>query len=304
MRRDTIDGYDPMYLSQVMTETVDLYRRFQTIGGDPNFFRLVLCNIDPLPQSYVELNKLAEVYKIHTFTRFLNSRPSDYENRNRHLKERNDYIYCLRKSLELNPRYVILLEDDALPIKDAFWVIYNTVTNSLERYLKIHLNEKLGFVKFYHPYRFFDRVVYWELLGFSSFFGTILTTFHYFLSKDKSFVYMNWFFYILLVFLIGVTLGYANLLKMRHLSTHLYTMIPSRDCCTPAVLFSNSSGHDFADYFDKHPCHSESCPKDLLLRPFLRDTKSQGLMVLPNIYDHIGLYSIVQKRVKHPDVLN
>jgi hypothetical protein len=304
-RRDTVDGYDPRYLSQTMTRTLDIMMEFHLDSGDPKFFSLALCNIDPQPNSYSELNKISEVYGIQSFARFNNSNPSDAEKKTRALKERNDYIYCLRKSLALQPRYVMLLEDDALPNPDALWVIKHIIRNYVEPLYKRYHSDELGFVKFYHPYRFFPRAVYLELSGLSALLGTVITLVHHWMAKDKSAIHFNWLFYSLLIFLIGVALGHANLLKMRHLSTYLYTIVPSHDCCTPAVLFTNSSGHIFADYFDKHTCEAgRSCAKDLVLRPFLNDTGTRGLMVMPNIFDHIGLYSAVTNRIKHPSVLH
>ncbi|XP_064631737.1 post-GPI attachment to proteins factor 4-like [Lineus longissimus] len=304
MKRDTIQGYDPKYLSQTITELIDLMRRFQRDSGDPKFFGLALCNIDPHPRDYAELNELSEVYKIHTFTRFSESRPSESEKTNRHLKERNDYSYCLRKSLEAMPRYVLMLEDDAVPLQDALWIIHDTIKNSLERF---HENkpEELGFVKFYHPTLWHVWSIFWQHLGLSAFLGTILTVFHHCVTRGKSALHFNWFFYTLLVLLACLAIGQGNILKMRRLSAHLYTIVPSYFFSMPAVLFSNSSGYLFADYNDNHQCHiNDHCPKDLVLGPFVKDTGTRGLMVQPNIFDHIGLISIVNRMTKHPNFVD
>lgn len=313
-RRDDIDGSDPQYVTQTVAKTFELLRDFQQRSGLSNFFGLVLCNVDQDPRTYAELNFLSRSLHLLQLVRFLVRPPSHLEQQNRYVKEQSDYSYCLRKSLELNPNsYIFLLEDDAVPIPDAFWVLHHTITHSLKHRISEDTKDKIGFIKFYHPYRFIHRARYSELIGLGAIFGTVLTFIYLNLcmlwggGSQLQKVYLCWALFVLFAFLVFLSFGQANILKFRHVSKHLYITEPAAECCTPAMLFTHKSGRLLADYYDAHQCtasNPKACAMDLLLGSFLQDTGTTGLMVLPNIFDHIGMYSIVKNNVKNPEIVN
>ncbi len=85
---------------------------------------------------------------------------------NRKEKEKQDYVFCLKKSLELNPRYILMVEDDAVPHPDLFTVLEHTISQHLEspyqrgeRTQDTSPSKRTVYVKFFHPER---------LLGFVS----------------------------------------------------------------------------------------------------------------------------------------
>ena len=80
-------------------------------------------------------------------------------------REKQDYVYCLRKGWELRrPKHVVVLEDDALPKPDFFSVIQDLLSRSFTRntlYVKLYHPERLQ--RYWNPEPF--HIMEWVGLG-------------------------------------------------------------------------------------------------------------------------------------------
>jgi hypothetical protein len=69
--------------------------------------------------------------------------------------------------------------------------------------------------------------------------------------------------------------------------------VPDNFCCTQAVLYARQAAVELADYLDRIRCN-ETFHKDDALWSFGRSTAdgaNAGLLVQPNLFEHVGLYS-------------
>lgn len=122
---------------------------------------LFVCNVEPWPDFYREVKTLPKwisVFErlpkwISVFERLYIGKYSDiiFE------KEKQDYVFCLEKSLALNVSHVLLVEDDAIPLQDLFPVIdllvfsnsssFDSQSSKEATYYKLyHLERLLGFI--------------------------------------------------------------------------------------------------------------------------------------------------------------
>uniref|UniRef100_A0A915D6P1 Uncharacterized protein n=1 Tax=Ditylenchus dipsaci TaxID=166011 RepID=A0A915D6P1_9BILA len=257
----------------------------QLIGHLSNYltdnFRLVICN--------VEYSSIARPQEVTHFEQFLevidiNSAPTASKNfevySNRIAKEAQDYWKCLNQTAKWGSDYVLLLEDDALPVPE-----FNTAINSIMRQLdKI---KQVDYVKLFHP---------WRLRGIPSLFQTIIvTTFlAYFLQlliwRDRN------LFVILLVTVSGhivVRMYFREIFAdVQFFITQSAQLSKAESCCTPAVIFRAFKIGEIVTELS-----SEKATLKHAKDHILDESKFEGRATDANFVVHIGYYSYLRKKI-------
>ncbi|XP_013415720.1 transmembrane protein 246 [Lingula anatina] len=168
----------PFYLTQVAARFLEILHGPN--GGYSDRTKIFICNVDPNTSGVKEVNTLSEHLEI--VNRFspdsINKGETDaYE------KEKMDYIFCLQETLKHSSKYVILIEDDVLPIRK----LLDMLTYFLET--KINVRWSHGYpvntadswlaFKLYYPERWqgYSKTVkdIIELASFGIIVGSLLT---------------------------------------------------------------------------------------------------------------------------------
>jgi hypothetical protein len=300
---DDVDGYDPFYLTQTVARTYQLLREFREGNAESNggekYFGITLCNVDATPEEHGELNDLAEALHLPVFNRFVNKSATEDERNNIYEKENNDYSYCLKQSLKFKPKHVLLLEDDTVPLDSALWVIHHVMKTYMA-----DPKENIAFVKFYHPPRFLPRALWTEVVVLGVLLSTAAVACHYLLSVPRRSEFMlRWTLWTCYFGLVLLTIGHVNISQLRHISKYFYIVDDALGCCTPAVLFPYESCLGVAQFLEMNSSNATHA-KDLVLESYLKETATKALMVTPNVFKHIGMYSVVKSGVKDPYIVD
>ena len=199
---------------------------------------LSVCNVDRNPNAYVEAIHLANI--VRTFTRHITSSSSTQTPSNETLeKEKDDYVYCLRTTVALRrPRYVLLVEDDALPNAHMTTVLGHVLQTRLNRkYARGEFwdsDDDIAYVKFYHPdwllgYGSFDANRLPCLLAFgavaSSLVLAVVRCISSSLVRERD-VYVTWTLLAVYAMMVAVAIGRSNIVHvMRMFPPHLYRLV-------------------------------------------------------------------------------
>ena len=295
-----VKHYETKYLSQVVGRL--LYLLNKTSNGLK--YGLFVCNVDNKPASYDEIKTLPAT--IPTFERYSQGEkpPMDI------FEEKQDYVFCMEETLKLNLSYVFLLEDDAYPHSQLIPVLEHVIHYHIERRNAVGAQYRnVTYVKFYHPDRLLgylsleaERIP--ELVGASVVFGTILFLFymHVVAGWKQNKVYVAWALCMAYCCLVCLFIGRQNLLELRRLSPHLYQVTPAPSCCTPAMLYPKRGGEIIASHLKRVKC-MRSFGKDMALEEIRKRETFVGLLVQPNVFEHIGMYSSVREDMVDPFVV-
>lgn len=304
--RHTIMNYEPRYLTQTLASFL---RLLNTSTYGPRHFRveLFVCNVDPQPDSYVEVKNLPKW--INIFQRFpQNSVPLSNMGYDAKIeKEKQDYVFCLEKSLEQNVSHMLLVEDDALPLQDLFPVIDHLVLSNSGN-VGTSSSSNVTFFKLYHPERLlgyisieFERIP--ELLSLSCLFSLVLLRIYTrWWSRTSVSVLFLWIIFFVYSGLTFLAIGRVNIIEFRRFSTFLYQLTPAPTCCTPAMLFPRQGGQLVADYLKSVTCRSKYA-KDTALDEFRKKKRLIARMVQPNLFKHIGQFSSLRSELVNPFIV-
>lgn len=308
--RHRLDNYEPKYLTQVVAkfmkaieETPDLKHKYQ----------LFLCDVDPIPDSYSEIKPLAKLLPV--FQRF----GSDLDNpvvwqtmtiSDRLEKEKRDYVFCGRKTLNANVSSIFLVEDDALPHDDLLPVLDRVISNVFDKSINNggHYKKNVTYIKFYHPERLLgylslepERIP--ELLCLSCILSLImLLCYQRYRPVTASYTHIIWLCFFIYSCVLFIFIGRQNLLELRRVSSQLYQVTPAPACCTPAILYPRDGMEEVLRYLSSVKC-KEKFGKDYALEEFRTTHKKTGLMVQPNLFTHIGMYSSLRNEVLDPFIV-
>ena len=309
--RHRIDSYEPKYLSQVLATLLKLTQE-AILNDFPYSLHLEICNVDFDPATYAEAQHLS---KYVTMVSRFNKTHLTFDNQLE--KEKKDYVFCLNQAQKHNTRYVLLLEDDALPIPEFFTVLKHTIVAHLDKkYQRGEFREnaeRVAFVKLYHPQRLIgflsiepERLPEWFSIA------VILTMFSALIYKQiyltdnaasKISLYFLTFAFFVYYLLVMLVIGRANLIEIRRfLPPHLYSYVPAPECCTPAMLFPQSGAETLVNYLNSVQCKAKF-GKDIALEQFLHDSENPewtAYMVQPNLVTHIGMYSSLRTAIVDP----
>ena len=311
--RHKFDSYEPRYLTQALLEYIKLIEHHSALYPDFNI-QLSICNVDSDPVSYFEAERLGTVFNnsVRTFKRFSKKLVPPTEIFE---KEKQDYVYCMNQSLSLNPRHVLLVEDDTLPNKDLFVVLQYLIDTLLDKQFQsghdflMKKPRPNTYLKLYHPERLqgfysleVDRIP--GLIAFGCVCGSILTVIYSFIGfrQTSANIHVVWVIFILYFILLAIAIGNPNLLALRRICRYFYGIVPSPSCCTPAMLFPNSGAKEISNYLDSVTCR-KNYAKDTALDELRSKTNLKAYAVQPNLFRHIGLYSSLRENILDPYVV-
>lgn len=292
------EGRDSHYLLQVMRQLSIL------LGGcgERRCAEVLVCDVESGPQGNQDADLLEAHFKV--VRRSPQEQHRNREQINIFEREKRDYVFCLRRGWELvQPRNVVVLEDDALPRTDFFSVVQDLLSRRFALhtlYVKLYHPERLQ--RYWNPEPF--RILEWVGLGLVGA-TALLLTFPYWNPCSFSFRLSaaHLLFFTLYFMAAAELLGRHYLLEVRRLSPQLYAVSPATECCTPAMLFPGNASLRAARYLDGSFC-VEGNAKDMVLYQLARTVPGErSHSVEPNLVTHIGAYSSVRANAARPKLL-
>ncbi|XP_071831145.1 post-GPI attachment to proteins factor 4-like [Apostichopus japonicus] len=305
-KRGSSGGKDkPMYLTQVMARLHEVLTANDAIPKTALF----MCNVDPYHKTHKEFQALTTLFPYRI--KYIRS---SFIFEAKHEKEKLDYMFCLREALDFQPKYVILVEDDALPHLDFYQVLEHVLRTKLETTIKagelVENDEEWLWLKLNFPdnLSFFERNWYFaiEWVALSLFVsGSFTLALHIVyqcrLRNDVeenrgyhgSWLYLVFAFSFLLVFACLVILERPYFTYLRSYSKHFYSLGPGTSCCTPAVLFPAGQAPYVIGFLKHTHCNSQY-PLDFALENYRLQRGLRQYLISPNIFRHIGMYSALR----------
>lgn len=293
------NALDFHYLLQVMKQLNDL---LFTCEGKLRCADVLICDVEHRAERNEDAALLEKQFKV--VRRTSKERNVNVGFLNTFEREKRDYVYCLRKGLELtHAKNVVVLEDDALPKSDFFDVIYSLLSRTViwdTLYVKLYHPERLQ--RFLNPEPY--RILEWIGLGLVLATALLLTLpYCKRLQTNISLSRANLLFFTLYFMAVAELFGRHYLLELRRFSPQLYQLSPVTECCTPAMLFLGNSSLRVAHYLDASYCYTGNA-KDTVLYKTLRSLSGERAHSLePNLVSHIGAFSSLRGNPVIPKLL-
>ena len=285
--------YELGYLIQVMAHLDKLFREDKLFQNKIMY----VCNTDSGPGEHVEAEDLSRYFIYRK--RFKQNDPSEtildpFE------KEKRDYVYCLQQALQWNPKYIVILEDDALPKPNFLPVLYNLLTRIEAK------DSNWSFLKLYYPERWQGysfklrhalEICILTLLGvwFAVIVSKILCLEIFIKSRKTLLLVASLYF-----FLLFTAIGRPYLIKWRNLSPVVHSLIQAEKCCTPGMVYHRDLVRDILQHLNKTTC-SPYQPIDKVLDHFSVSKNYEMYLSEPNLINHIGLFSTIKGGAKFPE---
>ncbi|XP_018430652.1 PREDICTED: transmembrane protein 246 [Nanorana parkeri] len=279
---------DYHYLLQVARGFLD---RMSECGKDCSTFQILICNVDSFPEDHSDACLLSHLLPMvaRDWSKHVDKAPNRFE------QEKQDYAFCLSRTLEAyNPKYVLLIEDDAVPLEDIFTAFFHLVQVRFPQ-------EPLGgglYVKFYHPERLQGyinpepmRILEW--IGLGGLAGLVLTWVYTLTLRHQQFSWRVFVAFTIYAMLLAELAGRHYLLELRRISPALYNVVPVTECCTPAMLFSEVSAGRTLSYLKEIEC-KPGYAKDIALYHELRRRGEWAWALEPNMVKHVGMFSTLR----------
>lgn len=290
------EGKDYHYLLQVAQQLKTLLKTC----GNKACAEVMLCDVERGPAINEDALLLEKEFLV--VRRSTDERWQGREVSNIFEREKQDYVFCLRKGWDMmKPKNVVVLEDDAFPLTDFFPLVKNLLSrkfafNSL--YIKLYHPERLQ--RYWNPEPY--RILEWIGLGV---FGATILLLLLFHCTPLSFTFSPAHFLFLALYIMAVAelAGRHYLLEVRRLSPQLYAVCPATECCTPAMLYPGNASIRVAEYLDQAAC-AQGNAKDMVLYRIARSTPGEKAhSVEPNLIKHIGAYSSVRTNPNPPRLI-
>ncbi|KAL3863131.1 hypothetical protein ACJMK2_004902 [Sinanodonta woodiana] len=296
------DVYKPMYFTQVVSEFFALIDDIL----EKNKIALFVCNVDLQPENHNEMLYIPKWIKV--FEKYANISIKDPVYALSVIeKEKRDYVYCLEQTLRFNSTYVLLVEDDAVPRRELFPVLFNILKEHENAGIRNSRRQNVTFFKLYHPERLLgyislevERIP--ELISMC----VIVTSVFVMIYVNRiekpislSFLCISIMVYSCLVLLV---IGRQNLIELRRMSKFLYQVTPAPSCCTPAMLYTNDGAKIVSNYLTGVNCYPKF-GKDTAIDTLVKEKKLNAKLIQPNLFKHIGLVSAVRGEMIDPYVV-
>ncbi|KAL3066449.1 hypothetical protein OYC64_016409 [Pagothenia borchgrevinki] len=292
------EGRDFHYLLQVMQQMSGLLESC----GSQRCAEVLVCDVESGPQENQDAKILEDYFKVIRRSPLEKRRNRDSVNTFE--REKRDYVFCLRKGWELvQPKNIVVLEDDALPKQDFFTVVKHLLSRTFAfqtLYVKLYHPERLQ--RYWNPEPY--RILEWVGLGLVGA-TALLLSFSYWNPCSFSFTLsVTHLLFFTLYFMAAIELlGRHYLLEVRRFSPQLYAVSPATECCTPAMLFPGNSSLRAAEYLDGSFCVKGNA-KDIVLYQMARTIPGERAhSVEPNLITHIGAFSSVRGNPLKPRLL-
>ncbi|CAM9131461.1 unnamed protein product [Lampetra planeri] len=290
------EGRDFHYLLQVMRQLSELLSGC----GRHRCAEVLVCDVEAGPQENQDARLLDGHFRVIRRPVVERQRGSSV---NTFEREKRDYVFCLRRGMELlRPRNMVVLEDDALPRPDFFAVIQDLLSRRFALrtlYIKLYHPERLQ--RYWNPEPF--RILEWVGLGLVG--ATLLLlavprwkpcAFSFTLSAG------HLLFFTLYLMAAAELVGRHYLLELRRISPQFYAVAPATECCTPAMLFPGNAALRVAEYLDGVFCIKGNA-KDMVLYEMAQTVPGGSHSVEPNLITHIGAFSSVRANPLRPKLL-
>ena len=295
--RRAMDNIELDYLTQTVVSLDSQIR-----DGDHQLTTtMFICNTHPGPGNHDEALLLAKYFPMKLqFPRL----DPDQAIRRRHEKQKDNYIYCLKQAMALNPKYILMVEDDVIP--------ENNMMSILERTLKKIGNKSMwhtwAFLKLYYPERWQGYSVleisrFIEILGILILGGYLYYVIFTCIEK-KSYTSLSVCIACSMGALYSVSVallvGRQNLMGWRRLSADNHRIVPAPDCCSPAVVYPFHMARGMAQYLEGITCNAEY-PVDIAMDHYANQNNSLRYLIEPNLFKHIGMFSSLSAGIKNPE---
>ncbi|KAK2166443.1 hypothetical protein LSH36_39g11022 [Paralvinella palmiformis] len=298
----TVANVGSGYLTQVMAA-------FDRILRSGNDFRhgvaIFMCNIDGGRRGHEEALWLADYFPM--ISRFPDSDARTVSIQNPE-KQREDYIFCLNATLRYAAKYVLMVEDDAVPKHDFFSVMDHVLDQKISRIWRrgeLVANEEWAYVKFYYPDRWRSygsdimttlEVAATGLLGgAATLWLTLFTSSRFPFHVDSIAVFISASIYF---GLISVLIGRPHVQQWRRISPDLYTAVSAPECCIPSVLYPKSVIGELIGHLTAATCRSD--PVDIVIDRYFARKSYARYLIEPNLFKHRGMYSSIKGMSVHP----
>ena len=301
-----LKGKNPKFLTQILWQFFQILNDPET-RGLPWKISLSVCNVDS--KHHEEARNFSSV--VQYFQRY-SDEPRGVSRLNIKEKEKQDYAFCLEKSLKANPRYSLLVEDDAFPHPQLFYILYYLLEIRRSAVASRMHDSDVLFYKLYHPERLQgfwsiqpERIP--ELISFGSLCGTCSALLVNYLlpkrTKARSHTfYFIWFLMVVYFALAATAVSRQHLNELRYISKDLFSVGPTPSCCTPGMLFVADKARHWLNYMKNHSCRL-NYGKDIMLDDYRHKFNIKGLIVQPNLFVHIGFYSSLNKNLLKPSLM-
>ena len=285
------------YLTQVMAKLDELFKNDIFIKKKTMF----LCNVYAGPGQHVEALKLARYFPV--VYRFKDESPTDVI-QSLPEKEKFDYMYCLSQANLHKPKYILLVEDDALANNNLFQVLHLKLTElktglTTENY---HVRNEWLYLKLFYPERWqgygweMGRLI--ELLG-CGLFGGIFSIYifpckfsysNYINKRYSRISFLAGFTYFILI---TYSIGRPYFIKWRHYSPFFYRLLSAPDCCSPALVFPSNVVNSLLTFLESFKCTINK-GIDIACDSYAKQYGYDRYVVEPNLFSHIGMLSTLK----------
>lgn len=221
-------------------------------------------------------------------------------------KEKLDYMGALELGLELRPRYVLVVQDDALATREILRKLRYVLKWKMPWKWPRSDSKSWTFLKLYYPEKWqgFGNPEIPELLLIGILGAFCFAAFRRKLPRTRknldAKILWLWSGAGLLYFvLVAYTVGRAHWIEIRKLHPLFYGVGNAPGCCIPAVLFPARQARDLVKFLNATNC-KQDYPIDFAFDDFTKAKGLMGLLVSPNLFSHIGLHSSLHSYDKNP----
>ena len=309
VKRNFLKGNDMGYLSQAVASMDYLIKRDRKFGS----IYMFVCNVNQDPEAHVEVASIegyvpviqrfgANITHARTVRNLLYNKMNHV---NSFEKETIDYMFCLEHAKELNPRYVLLLEDDVMPCSLLFDILWDKITNQMMS------NKNFSHIKLYYPEKWqgyaFELKRILELISFAAVGAGMALLVHsiarLFSSSSRESYHTRLLYFVFgAIFLATIVhaIGRQTILELRRMTSFLYYVKDSDGCCTPAMLYPNYVIHPLLDFIGQEGIRTKY-HLDLAIKEFVTEKQYAAYQIEPNLFRHTGMYtSLEHHSVKQP----
>lgn len=280
---------NPHYLLQVVA------RLLPQVKSDGNRSHLIVLNMDREPAVNEDAVYLSKFVPVVTREKYLHVSKNTFE------KEKQDYVMALEVGLTTGSTYVVVIEDDAMPVPGLLSSLRIILSYKMP-WSWLRSNSNVAFLKLYYPEK-------WQGFGFPEIpevicITVLMSSFITFVHKKLQnlnhplilgLLFIIWASYSVLVM---YSVGRQHLIEIRKLSPFLHTVASAPGCCTPAVLYSRHQARQLVRFLKNSTC-SQKYPLDFALDDFSNKLNLRRYLVTPNLFTHIGVYSSLHATPKH-----
>ncbi|XP_070532668.1 post-GPI attachment to proteins factor 4-like [Ptychodera flava] len=286
----------PKYLTQTLSRVEQGLRR-QNFGHNNKIF---ICNVDVDPADNTEAIELSKYFPM------VNNSKTDFKQKPDSLhniltKENDDYAFCLNVASTYKSKYVLLLQDDALPHENFYEILNDVLEHQVESYMYkgeyVSRDEKWAFLKlnFPTPHAGFTRNFWFAMEGIAitSTAASIVALAYDVMWRQRSKARLQWTYYVFLASFVYIAIlchviGRQMFLQYRGLISYMYSIRPATSCCITAVLYPSSEIPDIVNYLNDV---EDGYAVDFALADYVTAAQSKQYLLVPNLFTHIGMFS-------------